>query len=375
LPFVTIAVAVSCGSRTGLIVDPVDDASVADVTTERDAQPDRFDAEPDVIDDGPKACVPGTFRFDLAVPQLMFVIDRSGSMAYRLDREDPAPPGAPNRWTTLRDGLAQTIVPLSAQLAIGARFFPSRNAGGADPNAACAQDPGTGIAPATGNAARILDVFSQTRPIGGTPTAVAIELAAQQLSASRAVARVMVLATDGAPNCNAALNGNTCNCTLQDPDGCKVDPPGALACLDDTKSIATVTDIFSKRKIPVYVIGIGATQSFASVLDAMAVAGGRPRAGTPRYYDVDTPAEMTAALTDVRDSVARCTYISPSAPDDPSAVSVVVAGKEVPYDPTHVEGWDWIDKDYGVLQLFGTACGTATSGNVSGTIGCKGERD
>jgi hypothetical protein len=77
-------------------------------------------------------------------------------------------------------------------------------------------------------------------------------------------------------------------------------------------------------KIPVYVIGIGSTErpAFLKVLDDMAVAGGRPRPSAPFHYNVQTAAEMKSALASISDSIAKCTYLTPSAPTDPNAISV-----------------------------------------------------
>lgn len=375
----------SCGSRTGLFVDVPSDASDAqeDVRVadredgSRDASVDAFadapaDAIVDASPDGPVACVPGTFAFQLAAPQLMFVLDRSGSMAYALDQNSVPPLGQPTRWTVLRDALQQTLTPLNQQIAMGARFFPAETANGASSTLACIQDPaGVAISPALGNANAILNVFFRTEPEGGTPTAVALDLAAREVSASRAVARAIVLATDGAPNCNSDLEWQGCACTSSTDGGCRLTPTN---CLDDARTVATVTDIASNQKIPVYVIGIGATTSFGAVLDAMAIAGGRPRAAIPRYYPAETPAELANAFTLVRDSVAKCSYITPSSPNDPDAITVVVGGGAVARDPNHLDGWDWIDQAYGHLQLFGAACAAATTVNVSGTVGCERDR-
>lgn len=376
-----VAVA-SCGSRTGLFVDPPVDVpdATADVIGRPDARLDagedaRLDAAIDAPIDGPVACVPGRFDFTLARPELVFVLDRSGSMAFALDADAPPAPGQPTRWRALRDALAQTLLPLSSEIAMGARFYPAANADATHPVFACTQDPpGVAIAPAVGNANAILRVFDQTTPVGGTPTAVALSLAAQQLSVSRAVARAMVVATDGAPNCNSSLDGQTCACTSTAPEGCTFGPTGGVNCLDDTRTIETLTDIFENQKIPVYVVGIGVTTSFAATLDAMALAGGRPRAGTPRYYPAETPAELEGALAAVRDSVARCSYVTPSAPDDPDAVSVTVGGLPIERDLDRVDGWDWIDREYGHLQLFGAACTAATASNVSGVVACDRDR-
>lgn len=377
---VALVTVVSCGSRTGLFVDQDDmivDASV-DVTVSVDASPDRQFIDdrmniPDVIEE-PVACVPGTFGLTPATSQLMFVLDRSRSMTYRLDRNEEADPGVMSRWTALRDALDTAITPFSGQIAMGARFYPMVNATGQAPGA-CQQDPpGAAIAPALNNASNIISVFNASVPIGGTPTAVALSLAAQQTSQRRAVARAIVVATDGAPNCNSGNDPNTCTCTAPTTPGapCAASTPNDGAnCLDDTATVAIVRQIFEERNIPVFVVGIGVTGGFASTLDAMAVAGGRPRATSPRYYRAETPAELSAAFTIVRDSVAKCSYVTPSAPLDPNLIDVTINGNAVFRDPTHQNGWDWIDQEYGQLQLFGAACSAATTINVNASVVCE----
>ena len=355
------AAVTSCGSRTGLFVpDPGPDAQIR---VDRAAPPIPDAQAEDVADvsEEPLPCIPGTFTFRLASPQLMFVVDRSGSMDYALGSDTSPGPGEQSRWRALASALSQTITPFSDQIAMGARFFPVYNS-----LLSCGQDPpSNAILPALGNAPAILDVFATTAPLGATPTADALEQAALEVSSSRAVARAMVVATDGAPNCNEQLDKNTCVCTSGPP--CQTND----ACLDDARTVKTIAGIFETRKIPVYVIGIGAaTGTFARTLDAMAVAGGRPRTATPRYYPADTPGALTGAFTVIRDSVGKCSYITPSSPQDPDAVSVVVDGKNIPRDPSHVDGWDWIDQAFGHLQLFGTACDAATPTNVSGTVTC-----
>lgn len=365
---IALAAVVSCGSRTGLF-GPEPSLQPLDAALDSPPPPDAG-ADVDAAVDAPLPCLPGTFTFQLATPQLMFVLDRSGSMSFSLNQDVEPPAGRPTRWTTLRDALERTIVPFDQELAMGAKFFPEANADPFDAVASCATSTGVGIAPGLGNAHAILDVFTTTSPVGGTPTAAALQAAATYLTSSRGVARAMVLATDGQPNCNGALDGRTCVCTSTSPEACTQDPLGGYGCLDDVATVTLIGDIFGARRVPVYVIGIGGV-TFGAVLDAMAVAGGRARAGSPKYYAATTAPEMTSAFESIRDGVARCTYITPSAPTDPNAITVVVAGKRVGRDATHTAGWDWVDQAYGQLQLFGTACADATKANVSGTVACK----
>jgi hypothetical protein len=321
--------------------------------------------------DGAVPCVPGKFNFELATAQLMFVIDRSGSMERDL-RGGQVAPGQQSRWTLLRDALFQTITPFDGQIAMGAKFYPEPVDDPANGEEACRVDTGTAIAPKRGGAKDILDVFDTTEPRGGTPTAEAVQRAADFLAERRTVARTLVLATDGAPNCNPSLDPRTCVCTSLDT-GC-TSPNSRYSCLDDTRTVNAIRDISNNRKIPVYVIGIGGLEKpeFGRVLDDMAVAGGRPRAETPRYYSVQTASEMKQALASIASSVAKCTYLTPSAPTDADSISVEVDGKPVGRDPSHTNGWDWVDKAYGTIAFFGAACDAASNGSavLTGVVTC-----
>ncbi len=354
----------SCGSRTGLFSD-----------SSLGALPDG--AVLDAAPDGAVPCIPGRFTFELATAHLMFVIDRSGSMAFTLDGRDNQPTSQ-WRWTILRNALQATIVPFDNQIAMGAKFFPEplTEQDLFSSERSCQTDQGVGIAPARGNASQIIQVFRDTVPRGGTPTSEGLRLAAQALAATRSVARTLVLATDGAPNCNASLDARTCICTNARLNCSSNIDRGRYSCLDDVRTINTVRNIAEEQKIPVYVIGIGSTENpaFLRVLDDMAVAGGRPRATTPRHYNVQSPQQLQDALGVIRDGVAKCTYLTPSAPLDPDDITVEIDGAEVTRDPTRTNGWDWVDQVYGTLAFFGAACDLAAGGTataVTGVVRCE----
>ncbi|MBX3227323.1 MAG: VWA domain-containing protein [Labilithrix sp.] len=360
---VTGGLLLACGSRTGLFgADPSLEISV-------DAS---IDVSIDVV-----ACVPGEFTFELALTQLMFVLDRSGSMAFTLDGRR-LQPRSQWRWTLLQNALERTITTFDDQIAMGAKFYPQElNDGQGSSEEACAVAGGVDIPPAKGNAEAILSVFDTTTPLGGTPTSEAIRIAAEALNAGRGVARAIVLATDGAPNCNGDIPQATCTCTsAADQQSCNTAINGRFNCLDDTRTIRVIGEVNEQQRIPIYVIGIGSTErpDFLQVLDDMAVAGGRPRASTPRHYRVQSQDEMESALIGIRDEVGRCTYLTPSAPTNPDSISVRVDGVTIPRDPTKTSGWDWINREYGALAFFGDACaraqGASTPEAVAGTVRC-----
>jgi len=360
----------SCGSRTGLFAD--EDGRLPDGGRVPDAT---IDAPVD----GQVACTPGKFGFELATAQLMFVIDRSGSMAFSLDGRPPdengrLPPGVASRWNILRDALVETLTPFDSAIAMGAKFYPEEHSlGPAPPDEACQAATGVGIPPGRGKTNDILRVFDRTVPNGGTPTAEAVRLAGQYLAGTRSVARTLVVATDGAPNCNPGLNKSRCTCTAV-ANNCASSQTGEYNCLDDVRAVRFIGDIFQNQKIPVYVIGIGGTErpELSKALDDMAVAGGRARTTVPRHYSVQTPDELKDALGTIRDSVAKCTYLTPSAPTDPNAITVEIDGRPIPRDPTRAFGWDWVDREFGTLAFFGESCTEASSGSstVTGVVRC-----
>lgn len=361
-------VLVACGSKTGLF-GPDGTNGPAPLPTPEAGIPDVVRPPPDAPPDGPVPCTPGRFDFDPATAQLMFVIDRSGSMAYTLDGREPNP-GETDRWTILRNGLATALTGFDQEVAMGAKFYPATFT---NPALQCDVNPGIDVQIKLGNASSIVQVFDDTAPIGGTPTAEALRIAAEHVSKIRGIARTLVLATDGAPNCNFDHPTSPCVCTSADPNACNPVDDVSL-CLDDAVTIATVKNIADVQKVPVYVIGIGSTENatFRKVLDDMAVAGGRSKPTSPRYYSAATTTELNTALTSIRDSVSSCTFLTPSAPTDPDAITVEVAGVIIKRDPSRTEGWDWIDQSYGTLALFGQACIDAQKGTakVSGVVRC-----
>src|SRR5262249_31140764 len=204
----------------------------------------------------------------------------------------------------LQRGLAQSITTFDQQISMGAQFFPRvlTPFDNRDSQLACQTDTGNVIAPARGNASKILAVFDESDPRGGTPTSDAVRTAALYLTQKRGVARTIVLATDGAPNCNGDLDALTCVCTSADP--CSNSPTrGRFSCLDSTRTVGTIRDIAQNQKIPVYVIGIGGNEEpqFLEALDDMAQAGGRARSTQPYYYSVQSRSDLDAALQTIRD--------------------------------------------------------------------------
>ena len=370
-----LALVAGCGARTGL--DLPDVATFPDLPDASDAADAR-----DVL--LPPRCIPGRFTLTQRGADLMLVVDRSGSMGQALNGGR----SGPSKWTLLRDALAATLPAFQGRIRVGALFFPQD---GADTRVAACElpnIPAVDINPALGTASRVIGVFGDTGPGGSTPTAAALLRAYSYFvrNPDRARARYLVLATDGGPNCNAALDAATCVCVGGGPVGggamCRRDGNGQR-CLDRERTVAEIAQLAANpvASIPTFVIGLAdeTDPNYAATLTAMAVAGGRPfvsASGAPSYYNVERAADLTRAFTTIQDTVSRCAFVTPSRPEETGSIAITAGGAAVPLDPSHRDGWDWSDRAFGEITFFGPACARVIASRateVLATVGC--ERD
>ena len=350
-----------CGAKTGLLIE---DSGVAMDTA--------VDTMPDTIEDAPM-CTPDPIRLERRGAQIFFAVDRSNSMADTIDGED-LPDGElrGSRWYTLRDALSAALAGSDPLLEIGAKFYPGIDAGMPDtPEQACGIDPGIDLEPGRNNVEPLLDFFNATVPGGGTPTASGLNEIGDYF-ASRPepfVPRFVVLATDGGPNCNpdTGVPPGMCVCTGQ-PFQCDPTGPAMMFapynCLDEARTLAAVTAIASLG-VPVYVVGIDdpTRPDLADVLDAMAIAGGRPREEGlgRRFYSVRRPEDLDEALMSITDNITRCVFTMAPRPAVDAVVEIRVGDAFVPRDPTRSEGWDFTEPDRSEVTLFGGACARAVA--------------
>ena len=296
-------------------------------------------------DAGPKPCVVGRFGLLPAVPVVVLVLDRSGSMA------DNFSGSLVTKWDALREALRTALPTVDQTMQLGLLLYPVN----AVQN--CVSFATLNTSPATGQVTSIMSLLDSTAPVGGTPTASAIEIAGTHLRARRTTnsARAMELATDGAPTCNANLDAVNCVCTTARP--CQ-----SRSCLDDARSVARLANM-ADAGVPTYVIGIQSSNDtiFISALNAMAVAGGRPRPGSQRFYSATSAAELTAAFNAIRDQVSRCSFLTSSVPNQGGTIIITLNGVELPYDEGGSTGWKWTDRDNGELILQGSTCATVMS--------------
>ena len=309
-------------------------------------------------------------------PNLYFVLDRSGSMA------DPLPGSIYNKYVNARLALKDLLLAVGHRVQYGAAVFPAPGASpagcsaGAEVFSTRAGDPPSyaahgEIGPVLSS---LLARLAKYSPDGGTPVSSTLEALAPTLLGLQGDTYV-VLATDGAPNCDAQASCATDECMLNlagttigtqqcDASFNCCDPAnvqnGQLQCVDGPASIAAVQKL-AAAGVKTYVIGMPGSELFSSVLDSLAVAGGEARPGSPRYYPVKNTSDLTDTLRKIGVDVAiSCDISLDSAPPDPNLVNLYFDQRLVPSSPT--DGWVWTDSTS--IQLRGAACDELLSGAV-----------
>jgi hypothetical protein len=283
--------------------------------------------------------------------EIILVVDRSGSMG------DTGADGVV-KWVAMRNSMRTVLPRVQATVSMGLLAYPRVQAAGPQPlSVACGLPNAVDVAPAFNNSAAVLAVLTNTNPGGATPTNDALTAAAAYFDATpdEVGRRFLVLATDGGPNCNAALDGRTCRCV---GTGCNDarDPTASASCLDDARTIATLRAV-AARGVPTFVIGLPGAENFADVLNAMAVAGGRPREATPRYYTAANATQLTTAISTITSGITDCRFELAEAPPDPDEVDVRLGGTRLGRDVRHANGWDWDpDSMHRAIVFYGATC-------------------
>lgn len=326
-------------------------------------EPVRYDDDPFPVDAGFQfdagtttrvvECREGRFRLSHAQPVVGLVLDRSSSMNQTFGS------GTTTRWAAVRAAVTRTLPTVDPSMELGVMLFPASGE-------TCSAPTGFDIVPAQGTVTRIVDLVNRSNPTGSTPTALSLEHASAALLSRRAAgtARALVLATDGAPDCNAAL---TTPCVCVSGTTC-----ASTRCLDDARTLERI-NAARTANIPTFVIGIrnASDTTLTAILDRMAIAGGRPRAGAQRFYSATSSAELDQAFTTIRDQVGGCVFLTDSVPSvGDGGLVLSIAEQRVAFDETN--GWQWADRNNGELLLNGTACERAlvTPDRVEAVVSC-----
>ena len=280
-------------------------------------------------------------------PDILLVLDKSGSMANRPDNSMCAGGcGASSKWAQLTAAIDH-VVGAATSVNWGLKLFATSNRG-------CGVDPGVEVPVGPSNAAVIMSAIGGAEPGSRTPTRLAENAGAAYLATlSDQRPKYLLLATDGLPNCDPANASTTAD-----------DSPGAEQ---------AVADAFAAG-FPTFVIGIGDTMAEAT-LNQFAIKGGVPQTGAATsYYQVGDTAGLVAAFGRILGSVS-CVFDLPVPTGNGASTQNIVVranGAELPLDTSHVNGWDYAT-GMTQIQIFGPTCDglmAAKVGDVSVQFVC-----
>jgi hypothetical protein len=364
LPFVLTAALSACGGDTGSTSGAPEDRSGDDDdddkaggSTTKDAGVSKKDSgstrptsggsnpgqttSVDPVDDGPAACdklqLPGAPNS----PDILIVLDRSGSM---VGFGDPRNMGK-NRWAPSVSAVKKLTSSLTETVAFGLMLFPSPTPAGMGGGGITI--PGIGTFPGGGGGANTCTAGKVDVPIelntadkiaaaldmampdfGATPTAASLMAARMSLSENcadcAATPKYILLVTDGQPTC------------------------GADPMVEDIEATNAAIDQLTMDGVKTYVIGYDTASdpAAAAAMDGFAMHG-----GTEKHYPVEDEATLIAELTRIAGALVPCEFELNTDIPDPAYVRVEIDGVTYNY------GTDWTNEGKKIiLHPEGGAC-------------------
>jgi hypothetical protein len=278
-------------------------------------------------------------------PEILIVLDRSGSMIQNVDR-----------WGPSANAVKKVTSELTETVKFGLMLFPAPSAdmpnddddddddpfggifgggggggGGGPPMASCT--PGMIDVPVKLSSAKeISDKLDVSRPDrnGSTPTAATLDAALATLDDPpcpdcEVGPKYVLLVTDGQPTCGAG---------------------GFMGTPEDVAATSAAIDKLTAQGIKTYVVGYSIDAAVAPTMDQFAMHG-----GTERYLPVENEQSLVTELTRITGALVPCEYELAMPIEKPEFVRVRIDGTDYKFG----EDWD-IDGQKIVLRADAAAC-------------------
>ncbi len=348
-------------------------------------QADSTDSTDSSSTSGEPNCGEVDFALVAVPPNVVLVLDKSGSMVSDNDNDDDgemdgfwdhdADPSTSSisRWNSLYNVVEFVVDNFDAQINFGGVLFPSSDATGTSSACVVEDTPEIPVGPANGPA--ILAGIPGALDIdlrGATPATAGIQTALDHLETlDPTVPQFLILVTDGAANCSADFPA----------------PPELFENFD-TNLGTVVGAAFSEREIPTFVVGIDIVDATVGAgndgipeantfveLNTIAEAGGRAKPGAEKFFNTANELELMAALGEIAGQVVSCVIPLDPLPVHPDFVEVEIGGMTIERveDCATEDGWVYANPEgpYDALELCGTACEAyVTAGLVDATYAC-----
>jgi hypothetical protein len=303
-------------------------------------------------DGGAGVCGITEFLLDRSPVDVLLVLDVSGSLDHYVSTGGTL-------YSNLYKAVRKVVSATEGDLDWGVKPFPAEKF--------CSVSPTIDVPVGPLNYPAIDALLTKHTPAkgDGTPTGTAIDEGVKYLKNLKSgKPQYMVLATDGEPNC--PIRGSVSSVAGH---------------------VQTVRDAYDQG-IVTYVIGISESVRSSGTLNQMAVAGGRPRKVDPMreplFFIAQDETEVVNVMQGIANQLIRCVFALDAPPYSVNDVAADLhkrgsteKGQRIPRDPTHVDGWDYVDSSYRAMELFGSWCSKVEdegtqSNEVRFIFGCPG---
>ncbi|MCA9713935.1 MAG: VWA domain-containing protein [Myxococcales bacterium] len=284
----------------------------------------------------PMPCQVETTLTEPAPSNVLFVLDKSGSMSMEMwDHDsDPQTPTV-TRWKSLYQVVEFVVTEFNDTINFGAKLFPKYDAGSYLNEGACEVMPGIEVPIAEMNAPAVLDGIPgpDFEVLGGTPVYSGLVEAYDYLKGlDDSIPRAVILVADGEISCNES----------------------------DIVTMMAVEQAWSGDDIGTYVVGIDAKALTEAQLNLYAEVGGKPNpdGGPILFYQTFNQDDLKEAMQKIVYDTISCKLPVNPAPDQPELFEVWIDGGLIPEveDCDDEDGWVWLKPDHTALQLCGAAC-------------------
>ncbi len=277
-------------------------------------------------------------------PDIMFVLDKSGSMSMeQWDHDDDGQTPPVTRWFSLHGVVTAILTKFNNNANFGVKLYPKRTAKSFLNQGACDVDPGVEVEIAPKNKDNVLMGIPEANAavLGGTPLMTGLHVAFEYLHAvGPEHQRFALLVADG-----------------EISEAC----PGEQY----LQAVATVKDGYDAG-IPTYVVGIDVNPETTFQLSGLAAAG-----GTAPFYQTKNQIELQAAIQGIIDATLSCVVAIDPAPNEPDLFQVWIGNNKIPQvDDCSQDGWVWT-VPHTEIELCGSACtNLKSSGQVEARYFC-----
>ncbi len=301
-------------------------------------------------------------------PNLVFILDRSGSMSEPSEADEEQ-----SRWQVLRAIVTAIVVRFDGSMNFGLVQFPAADASPNQVDRACNSNlsPSVPVSPDNGGAVlAAIPVEGQLEgedpfvPAGAAPMAAAVKIAREHLveDLDRQLTKAIIVISDSTANCSDSA------VTISEK----------LETLD-TDLQAQILEA-AAAGIPTFVVGIDIADELTpndaldpdapgdgqpdainpfEIFAELATLGGSARPGQVRFYRAADLDELLDRLAELPDAILACSLPLDPAPDYPGLIEVEVDSSPVLHHqaPTcEGDGYHFSEDSLGEIILCGAAC-------------------